>query len=124
MLQLYDVNHNKISLISNYKDYHVEQVINTDDLLYFLYPVDDPQYPLIAFECYIRDVNNEYVVKEINAHGDDWAQFVCKINLEDLKGHVVSNFETVEQLAEDSANLALAGTGWTVGYCDVTKEEQ
>jgi phage minor structural protein len=125
MLILYDTNHNKIGALTNYKDYYIEQAVNIDDLLIFSYPIADPQYSLIAFECYIRNESNEYIVKEINAqgvtNGIEWAQFVCRVNLEDLKGHLITNFETVEQLAEDSANLALAGTGWAVGYCDVTK---
>jgi len=125
MLILYDTNHNKISALTNYKDYHIEQVVNIDSLLYFSYPIADSQYAQIAFECYIRGGSNEYIVKEINIQGADngieWAQIVCKINLEDLKGYPVSSFVTVEQKAEDAANLALAGTGWTVGYSDVTK---
>jgi len=125
MLILYNTNHDKIGALTNYKDYYIEQAVNIDDLLYFSYPIADPQYPQIAFECYIRNEGNEYVIKEINAQGAkdgvEWAQFVCRINLEDLKGHLITNFETVEQLPEDSANLALAGTGWTVGFCDVTK---
>ena len=125
MLLLYNTNHGKIGALTNYKDYHIEQVVNIDDLLYFSYPIADPQYAQIAFECYIRDGVNEYVIKEINIQGAEngieWAQIICKINLEDLKGRTVASFVTVEQKAEDAANLALAGTGWTVGYCDVTK---
>jgi phage minor structural protein len=125
MLLLYDTNHNKIGALTNCKDYYIEQAVNIDDLLYFSYPIADPQYPLIAFECYVRNENNEYVIKEINAQGAkdgvEWAQFVCRVNLEDLKGYLLASFETIEQSPEESANLALAGTGWVVGYCDVTK---
>jgi phage minor structural protein len=125
MLILYDINHNKIGALTNYKDYYIEQAVNIDDLLYFSYPIADPQYPLIAFECYIRNEGSEYIVKEINAQGAkdgiEWAQFVCRTNLEDLKGHLITNFETIGQLPGISANLALAGTGWIVGYCNVSK---
>ena len=125
MLQLYNTNHDKICLLNNYKDYHIEQANNIDDLLYFSYPVADSQYPLVSFECYIRDGINEYIIKEINIQGAvnevEWAQFVCKINLEDLKGHIVPSFQTESQLVEPVANLALTGTGWIVGYCDITK---
>ena len=115
MFTLYDTNHIKVCALTDYKDYHIEQTINVDDVLQFTYPVNGLNYSRIAFECYIRDEFNEYVIKEINVQGSqdgiEWVQIVCKVNLEDLKGHVVSNFETVAQLAEDSASLALAGTG-------------
>lgn len=124
MLILLNTNHDKIEALTNYKDYYVEQAINIDDLLYFSYPIADPKYSQIAFECYISNGSNEYVIKEINIQGTksdiEWAQFVCKINLEDLKGHTVESFETVDQLVEDAANLAVAGTGWAVAFSDVT----
>ena len=125
MFILYDSNHVKICALTDYKDYHIEQAINVDDVLQFSYPVDGMNYSKLAFECYIRTDLNEYVIKEINVQGSEsgveWVQVVCKVNLEDLKGHVISNFETVAQLSEDSANLALAGTGWIVGHCDEFK---
>ena len=125
MLLLYNTNHGKIGALIDYKDYHVEQAVNIDDLLHFSYPVGGLNYSQIAFECYVSDGSNEYVIKEINIQGTEngieWAQIVCKINLEDLKGHTVASFATVGQKAADATNLALTGTGWTVGYCDVTK---
>jgi len=124
MFALYDTNHNKICALVDYKDYHLEQAINIDDLLYFSYPIGGLNYNLINFECYVRNGSNEYVIKEINVQGVtwgvEWVQIVCKINLEDLKGHVVPSFQTTAQTALATANLALIGTGWTVAYNDVT----
>lgn len=124
MLILLNTNHEKIEALNNYKDYYVEQAINIDDVLYFSYPITDPQFPQITFECYISNRINEYVVKEINIQGTEneieWAQFVCKINLEDLKGHTIEAFETAEQLVETAANLAIVDTGWAVAFSDVT----
>jgi len=126
MFTLYDTNHNKICALTDYKDYYLEQAINIDDLLFFSYPIGGLNYNLIQFECYIRNGSNEYVIKEINVQGAtsgvEWIQVVCKINLEDLKGYVVPAFQTTTQTALATANLALAGTGWTVAYNDVTPQ--
>lgn len=123
MLTLYDTNHNKICPLTDYKDYYLEQAINIDDLLFFSYPIGGLNYSQLQFECYVRNGSNEYVIKEINVQGAvsgiEWVQVVCKVNLEDLKGYVVPAFQTVTQAALDTANLALAGTGWTVAYSDV-----
>ena len=121
MFILSDTNHLKICALTDYKDYHIEQAINSDDLLIFSYPVMGLNYNLINYECYISNGSNEYVIKEINIQDEDWAEIVCKINLENLKGKTIASFETVGQMAEATANLALASTGWVVGFCDVSK---
>ena len=39
MLYLYDLNHNKIKGLKEYKDYHIKSVLSTGDkTLYFSYP--------------------------------------------------------------------------------------
>ena len=48
-------------------------------------------------------------------------QCVCKVNVEGIEGTTVSHHETIEQKCIDALNLALAGTGWAVGTCNVTK---
>lgn len=122
MLILYDKDHNKIAGLSNYKEYTVEREINVEDTLSFQYPVNDDKHDLIQEESYIRTKENEYVVKEVNYEDDDWTEYVCKINIEDLKGKEVEHFETSDQKCNDSINLAIAGTGWTIGSCEVTKQ--
>lgn len=121
MIQLYDINHNKIAGLTNYKDLNIQREINQLDILSFSYPVSDKNYSIIQEECYIRTKDNEYVVKEVNTQDDDWTQFVCKVNIEDIKGTPVSQFEIVEQTCLNAVNLALIETGWTTGNCNVTK---
>ncbi|UZW13182.1 phage tail protein [Clostridium pasteurianum] len=122
MLILYDINHNKIAGLKNYKEYKIEREINKLDILSFLYPVNDRNHDSILHEGYIRTKENEYVIKEINYSDESYDQYVCKINIETIQGTPVSHFETVEQNCADAVNLALAGTGWTIGTCDVTKK--
>lgn len=120
MLILYDVNHNKIALLQNVKEPRRERTLDGDEVLSFLYPISDAKYSLIQEECYVRAKDNEYVIKEVN-EGEDWTEFVAKINVEALKGKDIEHFEAVEQTCANAVNLAIVGTGWTIGSCDVTK---
>lgn len=122
MLQLYDVNHNKICGLTNYKDFEIQREINQLDILSFLYPVIDAKHDLIQEECYIKTKDNEYVVKEVNYSDENYDEYVCKVNIEDISGKDVSRFEAIEQTCTDSVNLALAGTGWSIGSCNVIKK--
>jgi phage minor structural protein len=121
MLILYDISHVKIDGLTNYKELKLDMEINIEDNLSFVFPVSDPKHDLILEECYIRTEDNEYIVKEVNFNDDDWTEYICKINIEGIKGKDVSHFETVEQSCTNSVNLALVGTGWLIGTCDVTK---
>ncbi|WP_026883065.1 phage tail spike protein [Clostridium akagii] len=121
MLIFYDKNHNKIAGLTNYREYNVEREFNSEDTLSFQYPSNDVYQDLIQEECYIRTRENEYIVKEVNYNDDDWVDYVCKINIENIKGQNVDHFEIKTESCFDAVNLALAGTGWTVGSCDVSK---
>lgn len=122
MLQLYNINHNKIKGLVNYKDFKVQREINKIDILSFLYPISDSIHDSILEECYIRTKDNEYTVKEINNSDENYDEYVCKVNIEDISGKDISHYETVEQTCFDSTSLALVGTGWAIGSCDITKK--
>lgn len=122
MLLLYDKSHVKIAGLTSYRDLKLEQEINTDDTLYFFMPSSDTNTAFMVEECYIQTPENEYVIKEVNNNEEDWVEFVCKINLEVLKGSDIAHFETVTQTCTNAVNLALVGTTWTIGTCDVTKK--
>lgn len=62
---------------------------------------------------------NEYVIKEFNPK-TDWTDIVARVNTDDLYGKEFEDFD-YNDTVENIANLALTGTGWTIGYCDVTK---
>lgn len=121
MLILYDINHTKIDGLTNYKDLKLDQEINVEDTLSFLFPNNDPKHNLLLEECYIRTIENEYVIKEVNYSDDNWTEYICKINIEGLKGKAVDRFETIAQTCTDALNLLLVSTGWTIGTCNVTR---
>ena len=122
MLHLYNINHIKINGLVKYKELKLEREINQLDTFSFLYPITDPIHSSILEECYIRTKDNEYVVKEVNFSDENFDEYVCKVNIEDISGKDVSHFETVGQDCSVSVDLALAGTGWTIESCDVTKK--
>ena len=120
MLILFDLNNVKIAGLTKYKDLSIDKEINVEDTLSFLYPTLDKNTILIQEECYIQTSENKYIVKEVNYSDDDWTQFICKVDIESIKGTKVNYIETTQLECRDCANTGLAGSGWVVGDCTVT----
>ena len=75
-------------------------------------------------EYYIETQDAEYVVKEKSVSTDGFLSFVAVLNLEELEAKPWSSFGITDSTIEDAAKLALAGSGWTVGECTVTKKRK
>lgn len=119
MLQLYDLNKAKIRGLKKYKDLCVESVLATGDkTLSFLYPARLCKE--VVEEGYIRTKTDEFVIKEIQDSGE-YKSIKAILNVEELEGKTIESFEAVEVTIGESIRLALAGTGWTLGECNVTK---
>nr|WP_302537564.1 phage tail spike protein [Clostridium saudiense] len=119
MLQLYGLTKNKLQGLKQYKDYCIESELSTGDkTLSFLYPLNLSKE--IKEEGYIRNKTDEFVIKEVSTQGN-WKSIKAKLNVEDLEGKVFESFDTTNETITDCINLALAGTGWIVGSCDVTR---
>lgn len=120
MLKIYDTNHNAIGHIVKYKDLMIESDAATGEkTLSFTYLA---RYHEICEEYYIEDQDDEYVIKEKSVSTDGFLQFVAALNLEELEAKPWSSFSITDSTIEDAAKLALAGSGWTVGECTVTKK--
>ncbi|MGL5153088.1 MAG: prophage endopeptidase tail family protein, partial [Clostridium sp.] len=121
MLHLYDVNKNKIAAITNHIDLNIESDLsNSDKTLSFSLPINDEAYTFIKEECYIRTRDDEFIVKEIN-ETLEYIDVKATMNVEALEGNPFEHFDTTEKTITECINLALAGTGWTIGTCNVTK---
>lgn len=120
-LQLYDKNHNKIAGLAVAKAATVESVLSTGDgTLSFLYPLKEAAQ--LVNESYIRTKTDEYIIKEVQPDSSDlWCSVKATLNVEDLEGICWPRFESVEQTIDDCLKLAIAGTGWTIGSCTVTR---
>lgn len=116
MLQIYDKNHNKVKGLINYKDLKIESELSSGEgTLSFLIPLKESKY--IEHEGYIRTKTHEYVIKEAPLK-DKWNEVVADLNLEELKGNPIQNFDSTEQTIDKCIELAIAGSGYTVELKD------
>ena len=105
--------------LKQYKDYCIESELSSGDkTLSFLYPLELSKE--IKEEGYIRNKTDEFVIKEISTQGK-WKSIKAKLNVEDLEGKVFESFDTTNETIKHCINLALAGTGWSIGICEITK---
>lgn len=114
MLQLYDIKHNKIELLTQYKDAYVENEISDgllDKNLSFSYPLTDYKSQLIVFDGFIRTKDDEFVIKEIS-FSDNSKEIKCKLNVEELEEKKHSSFSLSGDINKVLDTL-LSGTGWT-----------
>lgn len=120
MLKLYDQNKNPLGYIMKYgDDLCIESDLsNGDKSLSFTYLAKNPKD--IKNEYYIETKDDRYVVKEVGVSSDGFPEFKCQLDLEDLEADMFENFSAMNCTLEDAANLALAGTGWTVNT-EITK---
>lgn len=122
MIHLYNKNKVKLAGLIDYKNLSIEKVLESGDkTLSFSYPKKANYYFDIEEECYIRTKEDEFVVKEKNV-GSKFTGFKCSLNLEDLEGRPFEKFESKEQPIDKALDLALSGTGWVVGACDLKKK--
>lgn len=120
MLKIYDTDHNAIGHIVKYRDLKIESDVTTGDrTLSFTYLA---RHHVICEEYYVETEDDEYVIKEKSVSTDGFLQFTAVLNLEDLEAKPWSSFSITNSTIDSAARLALAGSGWTVGECTVTKK--
>lgn len=118
MLKIYDQNKNPLGYIIKYRDDCIESDLSTGDKsLSFTYLAKSKD---IQNEYYIETKDDRYVVKEIGISSDGFTEYKCQLDLEDLEADMFESFSALNCTLEDAANLALAGTGWTVST-EITK---
>lgn len=109
-----------VSPITKYKDLYIEKVLDYGDKT-LSFGVNQSVVNKIELEDYIITKTDEYVIKQINDSDNNFYDIVAKLNIDALEGNAIQKFETVEQTALNTVNLALAGTGWTC-ECDIKKK--
>ncbi|WP_195270319.1 phage tail spike protein [Eubacterium sp. 1001713B170207_170306_E7] len=120
-LQLYNRSHEKVAGLAVGGAAQIESVLSTGDkTLSFSYPLN--QAAGLVNEAYLRTETDEFVIKEVLPDSSNaWVSVKAVLNVETLQGQCWPKFESVEQKIDDSLTLAIAGTGWTIGSCTVTK---
>lgn len=120
MLKIYDKDHNAIGHIVKYKDCKIESEVDTGDkTLSFTYLA---KHHNLTNEMYVRMKEDEYVIKEVPATTGSFPQIVAVLNLEELQKDMWQTFSVTDTTIDEAVRPVLAGTGWTVGDCDVTKK--
>lgn len=119
MLKIYDKNHNAIGHIVKYKDCKIESEVATGDkTLSFVYLA---KHHNLQNEMYVQTKDDEYVIKEVPATTGAFPQIVAVLNLEDLQRDMWQTFSVTDATIDEAVRTVLAGTGWTIGECDVVK---
>lgn len=122
MLNLHGKDKIKIAGLVDYKNLYIEkELASGDKTLAFLYPKTSKFYSDIEEECYITTKEDEFIIKEKNVQ-NDYTEFKCILNLEDLEGKPWERYASEEQTIDKALALALAGTGWIVGNCSLKKK--
>lgn len=120
MLKIYDKNHKQLGMLTKYADPKVEATLSSADKT-LTFTIKDPDELPIQNEYYVRTRTDEYVVKKTSHKSWSDLQVTCLLNLEELQGNPFLSFSVKEMGLREAAELALDGTGWSVGECDVEK---
>lgn len=72
-------------------------------------------------EGYIETETDRFVIKEIKPSSNGTADVLAQLDVETLEGKTFIRFETVEKTLSEAMAIVFAGTGWTVGTCEITK---
>lgn len=120
MLKVYDQNHTQLGMLTKYTDTKIESELSTADKT-LSFTVKDPDEIRLKNEYYIRTRTDEYVIKKISHKSGSGMTVTCILNLEEMQGTPFSTFSVVSKTIREAAELALEGTGWSVGECDVDK---
>ena len=120
MLRLLNARRQVMPPVTMYKDLKIEKVLDYDDrTLSFSIPINAMPEQMIL-ENYIQTQEDEYVIKQISISGN-YYDIVAQLNIDELEGTHWETFTTTAQTVQQTANLALAGTGWTC-VCDTSKK--
>lgn len=120
MLKIFNQSHEAVGYIKKYRDCKIESVLSTaEKTLSFTYLGKTGK---IDYEYYIQTADAEYVVKAIRITSDGYPEYTATLNTEELEAKTWETFLAKDSSLRDTANLALAGTGWRVTECTVDKK--
>lgn len=120
MLKIFNQSHEAVGYIKKYRDCKIESVLSTaEKTLSFTYLGKSGK---IDYEYYVQTKDAEYVVKSIRITSDGYPEYTATLNMEELESKTWETFLAKDSSLRDTANLALAGTGWRVAECTVGKK--
>lgn len=119
MLKLYDKEHNAIGHIVKYENLKIESELATGDKTLSFVCLE--RHHTITNEMYVQTKDDEYVIKEVPGTTGSFPEIVAVLNLEDLQREMWQTYSVTDSTITDAVRPVLAGTGWTIGYCDVIR---
>lgn len=120
MLKIYDQNHNQLGMLTCYEDLKIERELDSGDKMLSFTILDPDEIP-VENEFYVRTRTDEFVVKKTSHKSWSNKTVTCLLNLEGLQGNPFLTFSVVDKQLRASVELAIDGTGWSIGECDVDK---
>lgn len=123
MLKVYDQNHEPVGNLIRYRDLKLESELTTGDKKLTFKVSGTPDVPIHG-QYFIRTRSDEFVVKNIgnNSKRKD-VPYTAVLNLEDLVGNPFASFSIYEQSMKEGMEMALEGTPWTLGECDIPDDD-
>lgn len=120
MLKIYDQDHIQTGILKKYTELKLECILESADKI-LSFHVKDPDEVLLRNEYYVRTRTDEFVIKKIGNKSWSGMNVTCALNLEELQGKPFVSFVVADKTIREAAEIALEGTGWSVGECDVVK---
>lgn len=119
MLKIYDQNKIFAGYISEYLDLCIEKELESGDQT-LTFSLGSWDASILNNEYYVETEDAVYVVKSVDVSSKGFPEYECNLDLEELESYEHESFVALNSSIQDAANLAIAGTGWTV-ETDITK---
>lgn len=121
-MQVFSQERVRLCLLQDYTQLAIrKKLADGDKELSFRYPNNGEGVKYLKPECYIMTQEDEFILKEVST-SKQYIKYTAILNLEELQGKQFTSFETVERTIAECLDVALLGTGWKVGKCDITKK--
>lgn len=118
MLKIYDQNHKQLGMLTGYANLKEESELDNGEKVLSFTVKNTEELPLNN-EYYVRTREDEFVIKKISRESWSDMTVTCLLNMEELQGKPFSSFATEGETLDKAVSIALEGTGWSVGSCDV-----
>lgn len=122
-MQIYDDKKKRIGVLTGFKNRTITRTLDSGDKeLEFEYPTCGEMTYLLREEYYIRTKEDEFIIKAIETN-EQYSKYTAVLNVEELEGMSFPyGFASREQTIKSCLEFAFEGTGWTIGFCEVTKK--
>ena len=123
MLKVFNRQGVVVDKISGYSDFHIKTELNNyDRTMSFRIPYRLIE-GIVENEGYIETKTDRFVIQSVKPDSDSgMCEVTACLDMEALEGKAIMSFDSTEKTISECLSLAFAGTGWTVGSCNVSKK--